>query len=113
MFNNIPEFDNTILIKGLKMTRAGYFLYINLSKMEQVTKKQKVLGKVRVGRLNWDYTKKRDSFVTIPGYKTIIIKNYKSGLGASLSPYFLKNEKGQLHESIWQVCQHILLILIF
>lgn len=67
------------------------------------SKKRKQSGLVRVGKLKWDFNKKRDIIPKVEGFVPVIIKNYKYGLGHTLSPYFLKDENGCIMENVWQV----------
>ena len=57
---------------------------------------------MRVGKLLWDKQSHKDLIPVTDGYLNVMVKNYKTGLGHTLSPYFLKNAKGQLMECIWQ-----------
>lgn len=55
------------------------------------------MGRVKVAKY---YPGKEAPFSD--GYKNIIIHTSSSNLGGDLSPYILRNEKGQLLENIWQ-----------
>jgi hypothetical protein len=77
---------------------------LEISLMEN-SQQEKSRGIIRVGKLNWDPNQKQDTYDKVPGYTPVIIKSYSPGssLGASLSPFHLKNEHGQIMENVWQV----------
>ena len=56
-------------------------------------------GQIRVGRCKYERGKRIDP--SYPGFEPIVVMTKSSKYG-SLSPYCLKNEKGQIMENIWQ-----------
>jgi len=56
---------------------------------------------LRVGRCLYD-SKGQISYPSFDGFTSIIVMMRSHSKFASLSPYYLKNEKGQLMENIWQ-----------
>lgn len=64
--------------------------------------KNKVPGKIRVGRIAGRFEKGR-KFPISYGYKNInVVSVNKTGLGSELSPFVLKDAEGRIFENIWQ-----------
>lgn len=57
---------------------------------------------IRVGRRH--YSKDRNSYIDpeYPDFKKIIVMTASSGKYSSLSPYIIKNSRGQIMENLWQ-----------
>lgn len=58
---------------------------------------------LRVGRCTYDKGKRIDP--KYPGYKSILVMMKSHSNYWSLSPYYLKDEKGYIFENIWQACK--------
>lgn len=58
------------------------------------------MGSIRVGRSS--YTRGRTFIPKYPGYTTIVVLTEKTNKWGVLSPYSLRNDKGQLIECAWQ-----------
>lgn len=76
--------------------------YFTTMEITATTSKRKRSGIIRVGKLIYDKQTKKDTVLTLPGFETVVIKNYKRGFCASLSPYFLKTNEGHIMENVWQ-----------
>jgi hypothetical protein len=62
-------------------------------------KRKKKIGRVCVAKY---YPGKQQPAAKKEGFVTVLIHTSPGGLGGDLSPYVLRNEKGQLLENIWQ-----------
>lgn len=68
-----------------------------LDSAERAHKQVRIGGQVRVAK----YYPGRPLPVT-PGFRSVLIHVSSTGMGGPLSPFVLKNERGQLLENVWQ-----------
>lgn len=66
--------------------------------MEGQEKRARTRGKVAVAK----YYYRNRKVATMEGYMSVLIHSSDRGIGGPLSPFHLKNEKGQLMENVWQ-----------